>query len=66
MPTTEILLVTGDRHRVEGSAVDVESQILAASRGSIMELARLTDAQSGESIRVNPEHVVVLREVTSS
>lgn len=61
MATTEVTLVTGDRYEVEGSPEDVSASILAASRGSIMELAWLTEATTGGSIGVNPKHVVTLR-----
>lgn len=59
--TTEIILVTGERLRVEGSLNDVERRILDAARGSIMELAWLTDAGSRDELGVNPEHVVLVR-----
>jgi hypothetical protein len=59
--TTTITLVTGDRHRVEGDAKQVERTILDAARGAIMELAWLVEADSGEAVAVNPEYVVVLR-----
>jgi hypothetical protein len=56
-----ITLTTGDRHDVEGTTSEVEATILAAARGSIMQLAWLTDAITGEQVGVNPEHVVCLR-----
>jgi len=62
-PTTEITLLGGERYRVEGEAKDVERLILDAARGSIMELAWLVEAASGERIGVNPECVVMLRAV---
>lgn len=58
---TEITVLGGERYRVEGEARAVERMILDAARGSIMQLAWLTDAESGESIGVNPECVVMLR-----
>ncbi len=58
---TEITLVTGDRHRVEGDAKDVERTILDAARGSIMQLAWLIEADTRDDLAVNPEHVVLLR-----
>jgi hypothetical protein len=61
--TTEITVVTGDRYRVEGDAKDVERRIVDAARGSIMELAWLADADTGERIGINPESVVSLRAV---
>ena len=36
---TEITILGGERHRVEGDAKAVERLILDAARGSIMELA---------------------------
>jgi hypothetical protein len=60
---TEITVVGGDRYQVEGDAADVERVILAAARGSIMELAWLIEAETGERIGVNPESVVLLRAV---
>ena len=61
---TEITFVTGERCRVEGEAKDVERLILDAARGSIMQLAWLTDAESGEPLAINPECVVMLRPIT--
>ena len=59
--TTEITIVGGDRYRVDGDAKDVERVILDAARGSLMELAWLVEAESGERIGLNPECVVMLR-----
>ena len=60
-PTTEITVLTGDRYHVEGHARDVERIILDAARGSIMQLAWLTEAETGEDLAINPEHVMTLR-----
>jgi hypothetical protein len=57
---TELSLVTGQRYVVQGSLAEVEAAIIAASRGSIMQLAWLTET-SGERIGVNPSSVVSLR-----
>jgi hypothetical protein len=62
---TEITVLGGQRHRVEGEAKDVERLILDAARGSIMQFAWLTDAQSGDLLGINPECVVMLRPLTS-
>jgi hypothetical protein len=62
---TEITVLGGARYRVEGEAKHVERLILDAARGSIMQLAWLTDPESGESIGVNPECVVMLRALSS-
>jgi hypothetical protein len=63
--TTEITLSTGDHYRVEGDAKQVERIILDAARGSIMQLAWLTDAETGEELAINPEHLVMLRTADS-
>ncbi len=63
---TEITVVGGERHRVEGNAKDVEKLILDAARGSIMELAWLTEAETGVSMGVNPKCVVMLRALISA
>jgi hypothetical protein len=65
-PVTEILLSGGDRLRVEGDAQSVEAMILSAARGSLMELAWLTELQSQERVGINPDHVVTLRAVNAS
>lgn len=61
--TTEITLREGSRYRVQGDAAAVERLILDAARGSIMELAWLTEVESGERLGINPEAVVMLRAV---
>jgi hypothetical protein len=62
---TEITVLGGERHRVEGDIKQVERQILDAARGSIMEFSWLTDAETGESLGINPECVVMLRSLSS-
>jgi hypothetical protein len=37
--------------------------ILDAARGSIMQLAWLVEAGTGDDLAINPEHVVALRPV---
>ena len=61
--TTEITVVTGDRLRVEGDVKDVERIIVDAARGSIMQLAWFVEAETGEDLAVNPDHIVTLRAV---
>jgi hypothetical protein len=63
---TELMLVGGERLRVDGDAREIEAAILAAARGSIMELAWMTEADTGERVGVNPDHVVMLRIVEPS
>lgn len=66
MPSsTDITLVTGERHRVEGDVKEVERIIIGAARGSIMELAWVIAVDSGERLAINPESVVMLRAVGS-
>ncbi len=60
MNSIELNLVTGERYSVQGTLEEVEAAIIAASRGSIMQFAWLTE-QSGERIGVNPATVVSLR-----
>jgi hypothetical protein len=57
---TEITLAGGERLRVDGDVHDVESALLAAARGSLMEFAWLTRADAGQRVGVNPEHVLML------
>ena len=63
MAMTEIILTGGDRIRIDGDAQVVESAILSAARGSLMELAWMVDAQTGQRIGINPDHVIMLREL---
>jgi hypothetical protein len=60
---TDITLLGGERHRVDGQVKEVEQLILNAARGSIMQFAWFTDAQSAEPVGINPEHVMTLRAV---
>jgi hypothetical protein len=62
---TEIAVITGERYRVEGDPKDVQRIILDAARGSILQLAWLVEAETGEDLAVNPEYVVTLRAVGS-
>ena len=60
---TEIAVITGERYRIEGDLKDVEQIILDAARRSIMQLAWFVQAETGEDLVVNPDHVVTLRAV---
>lgn len=66
MSLTEITLTGGERLRVQGSGRDVEAAILSAARGSIMELAWMAEADTGQQVGVNPDHVIMLRELPVS
>jgi hypothetical protein len=63
MLVIEITLTGGERIRIDDDPQVVESAILSAARGSIMELAWMTDAQTGERIGINPDHVIMLRQL---
>jgi hypothetical protein len=58
---TEVLVVGGERFRVLGRPDEVETKILEAARGSLMELVWLTEVESGQSLGLNPQHVVAVR-----
>jgi hypothetical protein len=58
--TAVVVMMTGERYEVEGSPRDVEAAIVAASRGSILQLAWMTEADSGRTIAINPLHVAAL------
>jgi len=61
VPTTELLVVTGERVEVEGSIDEVERKLEDAARSTSGAVAWLSDATTGESLGVNPAHVVTLR-----
>lgn len=58
---TEITIVGGDHLQVEGDAKQIEAQILAAARGSILEFAWMTEANTGHRVGINPDQVLMLR-----
>jgi hypothetical protein len=61
VPVTELTLTGGERLRVAGDPHDVEATILSAARGSLMEFAWLTEADSRQPVGVNPDHVLMIR-----
>jgi len=61
LPTTRLLLATGEQLEVEGSSRDVYKALQDAARSSPGTLAWVHDENSGEEIAVNPSHVVTLR-----
>lgn len=65
MANTEITVIGGERYAVEGEPETVEATLVGAARGSYMQLAWLTDATSGKRFAVNPEHVVMLRDLSA-
>jgi hypothetical protein len=66
MPITEVTLSGGERLRVQGDVHQIEAAILSASRGSIMEFAWMTEAGSGRRVGINPDHVLILRDMESA
>jgi hypothetical protein len=61
-PATKVLFSTGDSLDVEGTIQEVEKPLQNAARSSPGTLAWLKDADTGESVCVNPVHVVTLRD----
>ena len=61
MPTTRLLLPTGELLEVDGASRDVDKQLQNAARSSPGTLAWVTVHGNGEEIAVNPAHVVTLR-----
>jgi hypothetical protein len=61
LPTTRLLLATGELLEVEGSSPDVYKSLQNAARSSPGTLAWVRDVASDEDIAVNPSHVVTLR-----
>ena len=57
---TTVTVVTGQRYEIQGSPETVEAAIVGASRGSIMQMAWLTEAASGRAVGINPLHVVAI------
>jgi hypothetical protein len=61
LPTTRLLLATGEVLEVEGGSRDVDKQLQDAARSSSGTLAWVTEHATGEEIAVNPAQVVMLR-----
>ena len=57
---TALTLVTGERITVAGAIEEVEETLLAAARGSLLQLAWLTEAETGRPVGLNPDHLVML------
>lgn len=57
--------MTGERYHIQGSPQEVEAVIIAASRGSIMQFAWLTE-RGGEKIGINPVSVISLHPGTTT
>jgi hypothetical protein len=61
VPSTRLLLTTGDWLLVNGASEDVKRQLEDASRSTTGTLAWLSEVDDGETVGVNPSHVVMLR-----
>jgi hypothetical protein len=61
MTDAEIVLAGGERVRVAGDAKQAETAIVSAARGSILELAWLTEADTARPVGINPDHVLMIR-----
>jgi hypothetical protein len=61
VPSTRLLLTTGDWVSVVGATDDVTRALEDASRSTTGTLAWLKDVEDGQSLGVNPAHVVMLR-----
>jgi hypothetical protein len=60
VPTTELLLVTGEKIEVAGALEDVAKELENAARSSAGALAWF-EQTDGDRLGVNPNHVVAIR-----
>jgi hypothetical protein len=60
VPSTRLLLTTGDWVVIDGTVEDVTRQLEDASRSTTGTLAWLTE-EDGEAVGISPSHVVMLR-----
>jgi hypothetical protein len=61
MPSTGMILVTGEHVGVDGAIEEVGKKLSDAARSGSGTLAWLTQVEGDEPIAVNPAHVVILR-----
>jgi hypothetical protein len=61
MASTRLLLTTGDQIEVDGSLDEVVKELENAARSSHGTLAKLTQAETGESLAINVTQVVAVR-----
>jgi hypothetical protein len=62
MTSTKLVLVTGEQAEVEGDPEAVGRLLQDAARSASGTLAWLKDSASGETLGVNPVHVVIVRQ----
>jgi hypothetical protein len=65
MPTTRVLLVTGEQLEIEGDSSDVSRLLQDAARSSNGTLAWMTDLGTDGQVGVNPAQVVTVRPADS-
>jgi hypothetical protein len=61
VPCTEIRLLSGDVFIVEGTTDEVERALSDAARSGQSRLAWLKECGKGDSIGINPAHVIAMR-----
>jgi hypothetical protein len=61
MPSTKLVLVTGEQVEVDGEIQEVGRLLQDAARSASGTLAWLKDAGTEETVGVNPAHVVTVR-----
>jgi len=61
VPSTRVLLTTGDWVVVDGAAEDVTRRLEDASRSTTGTLAWLKEVDDGEAVGISPAHVVMIR-----
>ena len=61
MANVEIRVLNGDVFSLSGSVEDAEKKLSDAARSGQSRLAWFKDRVSGESVGINPAHVVSLR-----
>ena len=61
MPTTTLLLATGEALEIQGPLEQVSKALENAARSSAGTLAQLAESGTGERVAVNAAHVVLVR-----
>jgi hypothetical protein len=61
VPSTRLLLTTGEWMAVQGATDDVTRQLEDASRSTTGTLAWLKELPGGDPVGVSPSHVVLVR-----
>jgi hypothetical protein len=62
VPSTKLLLVTGEQIEADGAVEETGRQLENAARSTSGTLAWLKDSLTGEPLGVNPAHVVTIRQ----